>query len=256
MTNANETNIRRENRKNAPKFILIILGCLLLGGFFGYNSHMIAPENVRAVLDRISNVLIENAWWMLILVTVCTIIDCLYLLVSARKAFSGWDGEDEATEKRIDNRLNWLVGITNAGLILNLALFSLLALNLTDLQLSRFMPGFVAFIASAIATVLFQQQAIDMTRRMNPEKAVSMYDPKFHKKWMEHCDEREVQMVGRASYVALRAFNTACPILWLALLLINMVSGGWLGVAPCLAVALLWGIISTVYVVTSAKIDK
>lgn len=256
MNNTNETNIRKSNRKNAPKFILIMLGSLLLGGIFGYASHSIAPENVRAVLDHISEVLIENAWWMLILMTVCAIADCLYLLFSARKAFSGWDGEDEVTEKRINGLLNWLLGVTNVGLLFDLALFSLLAMDLANLQPSRFLPGFIAFIVSLVFTVLFQQQAIDMTRRMNPEKAVSMYDPKFHKKWMEHCDEREVQMIGRAAYISMRVFTTVCPILWLALLLLNQFSGGWLGITPCLVVALLWGIISTVYVVTCAKIDK
>ena len=253
---SNETNIRKENRKNIPKFLGIMLGCMLLGGVFGYASSSVAPANIAAVLDRISAVLVANAWWLLIALFAVTLAACLCLNAAAKSAFSRWDGEDEQTEKRIDNLMNSLVGVSNGSLILSLAFFSLFALNLGQLDRGIFLPGFIAFIINGAVVVLFQQQAIDMSRRLNPEKTVSMYDPKFHKKWMEHCDEREVQAIGRASYMTMRVFNIVCPILWLALMLLNMFTGGWMGIMPCLTVALIWGIVSTAYVIACSKVEK
>ena len=74
---SNETNIRKENRKNIPKFLGIMLGCMLLGGVFGYASSSVAPANIAAVLDRISAVLVANAWWLLIALFAVTLAACL-----------------------------------------------------------------------------------------------------------------------------------------------------------------------------------
>lgn len=256
MNNTTETKIRKENRKNAPKFLIIMLGCLLLGGVFGYASSCVAPANIAVGLDKISDVLITNAWWMLIALAIVTLAACFGLHTAGKAAFSRWDGEDEHTEKHIERLMNWLVGISNGSLILSLAFFSLFALNLVPLKMAVFLPGFIAFIFNGVVVVLFQQRAIDMARRINPEKTVSAYDPKFHKKWLASCDEREMQQIGAASRIAMRAFNILCPILWCVLLLLNLFSGGWMGIMPCLTVALVWGVVSTVYVIACAKIEK
>ena len=257
MTNATESNIRRSNRKNAPKFALLMLACALLGGVFGYASQNVAPESLRTVLDRISNVLISNAWWLLIAVALFSVACCTALYLRVRQTLVRWDGEDERTGKTMDTLLNGLMGVFNTSFIVAMALFSLFMLSIGEtMDKTRFVAGFIAFIVSLIVTVVFQQKSIDMVRRINPEKTASAYDPKFHKKWIADCDERERQQIGQASYIALKVFNTLCPVLFLALLLLNMASGGWMGVMPSLCVALIWIIVSLTYIIACAKIEK
>lgn len=257
MTNATESKIRKSNRKNAPKFTLLMFACTLLGGVFGYSSQNIAPESLREALDHISNALISNAWWLLIAVALFSVTCCTTLYLRIRQALSRWDGEDERTEKTMDTLLNSLIGVFNTSFIVSLALFSLFMLDIAKgLNRIHLASGFIAFVISLISMIVFQQKSIDMVRRINPEKTASAYDPKFHKKWIAECDERERQQIGQASYTALKVFLTACPLLFLALLMLNIASDGWLGAMPALCVALIWIIVSVAYIIACAKIEK
>ena len=47
-----------------------------------------------------------------------------------------------------------------------------------------------------------------------------------------------------------------CPALWLLLMIGNLLSDGWLGVAPAIVVAILWGTSSTVYVISSIRLER
>lgn len=70
-------------------------------------------------------------------------------------------------------------------------------------------------LVSVALVVLVQQKIVDLVRRMNPEKQVSVYDSKFQKKWYNTCDEAERAQIGQASYQAFQAANRAAlPCGW------------------------------------------
>ena len=254
--NANQETIRRDNRKNAVRFIAILLLCAAAGAVFGYCSSSVLPEDVRAALDVGAAALTSNAPWLLVGTTALGAALCLAMVLRARAALRRWDGEDERAANAIENRLNWIICASNLMMILGMLLFSVGTLAMGSIGSAACIIGFVAFIASLAGAILFQQQVVDMNRVLNPEKSVSIYDPKFQKKFLTLCDERERLQVGQASYTAVRALNILCPALWLILLIVNMASDGWLGVAPAIVVAILWGAISTVYVVSTIRMEK
>lgn len=70
-----------------------------------------------------------------------------------------------------------------------------------------------AFIAVMVETIIIQQRCVDAVKRMNPEKTASVYDVKFQRKWMDSCDEAEKLMIGKCTYKAYAAANTACAVL-------------------------------------------
>lgn len=252
----NEKNIHRDNRKYAVRFVAIVLLSAIVGAVFGYCSNGVLPQDVRAALDAGSAALTRNAPWLLAGTLLLGTAICLALVLRARAALKRWDGEDERTCNAIENRLNWVICVSNLMVVLAMLLFALGIMAMDQLSRMAALIGFLSFILSLAGSILFQQQVMDLSRVINPEKAVSVYDPRFQRKLLSLCDERERQQIGQASYAAFRAFNVLCPALWLLLMIGNLLSDGWLGVAPAIVVAILWGTASTVYVISSIRLEK
>ena len=149
-----------------------------------------------------------------------------------------------------------MICVSNLMMVLAMLLFALGIMAVDRLSRAAALIGFLSFILSLVGAILFQQQVMDLSRVINPEKAVSVYDPRFQKKLLSLCDERERQQIGQASYTAFRAVNVLCPALWLLLMIGNLLSDGWLGVAPAIVVAILWGTSSTVYVISAIRLER
>ena len=95
---------------------------------------------------------------------------------------------------------------------------------------------------------------MDLTRRMNPEKKVSVYDTKFQEKWYEVCDEAERAQIGQACYRAYMVGTKVCIFLWVALLILNFVFD--FGLLPIAAVLAVWGAMQTVYALECIRLSK
>jgi hypothetical protein len=89
---------------------------------------------------------------------------------------------------------------------------------------------------------------------MNPEKQGSVYDMKFHKKWLDSCDEAEQRQIGQAAYHAFRVTRMACLVLWLVLMLLDLPFG--FGPLPALAVLLLWGVMQISYALECIRLSR
>ena len=87
---------------------------------------------------------------------------------------------------------------------------------------------------------------------MNPEKQGSIYDSKFHKKWVDSCDENEQRQMGQAAYKAFRAVNITCVILWGVLILLAFIFD--IGILPFFLVTLIFGVGQTVYVLECIRL--
>lgn len=252
----NERNIQRDNRRYAVRFAAIVLLSAVVGGVFGYCSNGVLPQDVRAALDAGADALTRNAPWLLVGTLLLGAAICLTLVLRARAALKRWDGEDERACNAIENRLNWVICVSNLMMVLAMLLFALGIMAMHQMSHIAALIGFLSFMLSLVGAILFQQQAMDLSRVINPEKAVSVYDPRFQKKLLSLCDERERQQIGQASYAAFRAINVLCPALWLLLMIGNLLSDGWLGVAPAIVVAILWGTASTVYAISAIRLER
>ena len=112
----------------------------------------------------------------------------------------------------------------------------------------------VLFLVSIILIVLLQQKAVDLTRRMNPEKQGSVYDTKFQKKWMDSCDEAEKAQMGQAAYQAFRVATVTCLVLWVVLTVLNFSFD--IGLLPVLMVLILFGVLQVTYCLTCIKLSR
>ena len=228
-------NVRRDNRRALPKYLLTILLFGLLGGVLGFFTGVAGAagvaETVRQALDR---VLAVCAPWGIVGSAVVLLGAGWYLYAAAKRRFAAWDGEDEDAMDAAEQQLSWALLLTGLVIILDFFFFA------ASIIYDRFLPDLILFLASVAVLVVLQQKIVDLERRINPEKRGSVYDMKFQKTWMDSCDEAERAQIGQACYRAYMVGTKVCIFLWVALLILNFVFDfGLLPIAAVLAVTLL-----------------
>ena len=235
-----------ENRKALPKFALTMLGSLLLGGLLGFavgvGRFFVAADNL---IPWINGALSAATPWGIPVTSALTLGSCLVLYRSAAKKFAAWDGGDEdETSESIDTALSWVLLLSAVQLLLNLFFLSAFCIYWMDRDI-RALALVGVFTLSCGFVVFAQQKAVDLTRRMNPEKHGSVYDTKFQKKWLESCDESERRQIGQACYRAYMVASRFCLGLWLVLVVASMVFE--MSVLPVFVLLLVWGVLQVTY---------
>ena len=244
--------VKKDNRKALPKYLLILFVSAIFGGVLGFAAGWVGHDNLSEVIaTAVADGLTAIAPWALLATSVVSLAVILWLYRGAKGLFTGWDGEDEAVMDRADEKLNWALLVTAAQLVLDMFFFAVaqFAHNMTALWSVLF------FIASAFLLVFAQQKIVDLTRKMNPEKQGSVYDTKFKKKWFESCDEAEQKQIGQAAYKAFNVVNTACPILWAALLMLSYAFNFSL-LMPTFIVCLIWLLLQVSYCLEAIRLGK
>lgn len=240
---------KSENRRALPKFLLILLGSLVLGAGLGVlvaladfsGGGEAAALVLRELLRRIT------PWGLPVFAAVLG-GGGLILYLRARGRASCWDGEDEEEAEAVENLLDWVLLCSSALLVASFFFFAVgvcFELGLTETVLP--------FILSIALVILLQQKAVDLTKRMNPEKKGSVYDTKFQKQWYASCDEAERAQIGQAAMTAFRAVNGVCLGLWLVLVTAGMAVD--LGLLPVCLVSLIWGVSQLSYIAACIRMN-
>lgn len=163
-------NVRRDNRRALPKYLLTILLFGLLGGVLGFFTGVAGAagvaETVRQALDR---VLAVCAPWGIVGSAVVLLGAGWYLYAAAKRRFAAWDGEDEDAMDAAEQQLSWALLLTGLVIILDFFFFA------ASIIYGRFLPDLILFLASVAALVVLQQKIVDLERRINPEKRGSVY---------------------------------------------------------------------------------
>lgn len=258
----NNDSAKQENKKALPKFILIVVCSLIVGGVLGVLMVKLSLENFQEALDGAGLFFTSYvAPWLIIALPVVEFAVCLPIYFSAKKRLSAWDGEDEAVSGEIEAKLSVCVWIT--GLCMVLAFFLLSAMFagfVHNAGTPRMMPkplffgGLAAFLVNLFAPVILQQKLVDLTKRLNPEKKGSVYDTKFQKKWYDSCDEAERAVIGQCAMKAYQAMVRVCLGLWVVFALGGMFFN-W-GFLPALAVCIVWGAGQSVYAWWCLKLGR
>ena len=244
--------VKRDNRKALPKYLLILFVAAIFGGVMGFAAGWVGHDNLSEVIaTAVADGLTAAAPWALLGTSVVSLALILWLYRAAKALFTGWDGEDEAVMDRADEKLNWALLLTAAQMVLDMFFFAVAqsAHNMTALWSVLF------FLVSIFLLVFAQQKIVDLTRRMNPEKQGSVYDTKFKKKWFESCDEAEQKQIGQAAYKAFNVVSTACPILWLALLVLSYAFDFEL-LMPTFIVCFIWLLMQVSYCLECIRLGK
>ena len=261
MRNSNNA-ARRENKKALPKFILIVVCSLILGGALGLLMVKLSLEDFDSTLDAAARFFtVRAAGWLIIALPVVELAACLPLYVSAKKQLALWDGEDEAVSGGIEVRISVCVWITSLFTVLAFfllaALFSGLAASAgapPKIPAPLFFGALAAFLAALFASIVLQQKLVDLAKQLNPEKEGSVYDTRFQKKWFESCDEAERAIIGQCAFKAYQAMCRMCLVLW-AVFALGGIFFSW-GFLPAMAVCVVWAAGQSVYARWTLKLGR
>lgn len=236
--------VKKENRKALPKFLLILLGAAVLGGVLGFLSALLNySSGADALADGLRYLVGHIVPWAIPALSLVLLIAGVWQYRRAKGLFAAWDGEDEDAMDAAENCLNRALLLTTLIMVLN---FFLMAAAAYSENTAGPLPVVGAFVLAMLAVVVLQQKTVDLTKRMNPEKRGSVYDMKFHKKWLDSCDEAERQQIGQAAYHAYQVTSYACLVLWVLLLVGDVVYE--FGLLPVFVVTLLWGVLQVSYI--------
>lgn len=259
----NNDSIRQENKKAIPKFILMSVGGLIGGGVLGFvlAFFMDGTNFVESLTAAGQFFTIHAAPWLLIVLPVVELILCLPIYFGAKKQFAGWDGEDETVSNEVEAKLSVDLWLTSMATILAFFLAAALFSGFLDMEGNpmrvapvNFFGGLGAFLVTLYVSAVLQQKIVDATKRLNPEKHGSVYDPKFHKTWLESCDEAERAIIGQCAMKAYQAVSMTCLALWAVLGLGGMFFS-W-GFMPAMTVCIVWGVSQSVYCYWCIKLSK
>lgn len=248
--------IRRADRKALPRLLLFVLAGTLIGFAVGFGCVFLLGEQG---MDRLiggmaeaSELLSLAAPWLLLLCVTAQLSMGLILCGRAKKLIAGWDGEAEGVSDRAERLLEWELSLSA---LLNILVFFLLTALYADQQFTDWkLLGLGAFVAHLVITVLFQTRAVNLTKRLYPEKRASALDPRFRKKWLADCDEAEKAMIGDCAYWAFSAISSLCMALWCILTITALFLGT--GILPVFIVCLIWAVGQVVYARQSMKLSK
>lgn len=249
-------NEKSENRKALPKFTLSLLGSLLVGGVIGLAVGLSRAMGLdtAALAEGLNTALEAVTPWGIPVTSALTLGSCLVLYRSAAKKFAAWNGGDEdETSESIDTALSWVLLLSAVQLLFNLFFLSAFCIYWMDRDI-RALALVGVFLLSCGFVVFAQQKAVDLERRMNPEKRGSVYDSKFQKKWLDSCDESERRQVGQACCRAYMVSSRFCLGLWLALVILSMVFE--VSILPTLVLLLVWGVMQVTYTLECIRLGK
>ena len=248
----NHNPIKKDNRRALPKYLLTLLLAGVGGGILGFAAAWLGHDSFSAVIvDTVIRGVTAAAPWAMLGTTMISLGIILWLYRGAKGLFETWDGEEEAVMDRAEEKLSWSLLVTSVQMVLDMFFFPA---GTIDQELSALWSVLFCGV-SMLVLVLAQQKIVDLTRKMNPEKQGSVYDPKFQKKWFESCDEAEQKQIGQAAYKAFRAVTGACGLLWMVLILLSYALQINI-LLPIFLVCALWMVLSVSYTLECIRLGK
>lgn len=245
---------KSENQKAMPKFILIMLGSLLVGALIGVGIVLSDGDWTASIAEALKSGLITASPWLIWGSAAVSALGVFCCYQKAKHAFLVLQEDDEAAVEKIDTLLNYGLLINSICLILSFFFVGIPFCFFKESEAMSFLSNLAGFIVCLIAMAIGQQKIVDLTKKLYPEKRGSVYDVKFEKKWFESCDEAERAAIGQAAYHAYKATNMTCLLLWMVLVIGNMLFD--FGLMPIAVVTLIWLISTVSYCLHAMKYGK
>ena len=158
--------VKRDNRKALPKYLLILFVAASFGGVLGFAAGWMGHDSLsEAVAAAVSGFLALVAPWAIPITSAVSLAVILWMYRGAKGLFTGWDGEDDAVMDRAEEKLNWALLLATAQMILDMFFF---AVAETYSGPAGGLVSVLTFLVSVFLLVFAQQKAVDLTRKMNP----------------------------------------------------------------------------------------
>lgn len=249
--------IKNANRKALPKFILIMVISMLIGGLIGFFAGIYGFNRLSDGMKNAGTFFgTYIAHWLMLAISIILPLICIPIYQSAKKLLSIWNEENEELSDAIDIKLSIIVWISSATIILSYFLIAASYSYSFENENNKIslLVSIVCFFAIMIEAIIAQQKCVDANKKTNPEKNVSVYDTKFQKKWLDSSDELERLMMGKCAFKAYSATNTICMVLSVILAICAIIFN--IGFSPSLIVCLIWIINMSAYCMEALRYTK
>ncbi|MDO4168533.1 MAG: DUF3169 family protein [Lachnospiraceae bacterium] len=254
MTNR-KNEIRKENRRSIPLFlVLIVIGGIVGGliGFFGTYFEDSLNIGIQYLVDYLPMII----FGIMLLFAFGTQALGWPIYMHCRKKLELWDGEEDATPRQINLSIGYLMWGITVNIIIAFLSFSV---SITYGFMNYFVAGIftvavIIFILDLFLTIFLQQKLVDLLKEMNPEKKGSIYDVKFQSKWLESCDEAEKLQIYQSSWASYRVMSHVYIFAWMITFLANLFFD--VGIFSTVIISVLWLIHSSVYCYKSIQLDS
>ncbi|MGI6027919.1 MAG: DUF3169 family protein [Candidatus Heteroscillospira sp.] len=245
-------NVKRDNKKALPKFLLIILLSAIAGGVAGFFGGMLLPKvsgffsRLEIFLTTMSPVLILG--WVLL-----TVVLAAVLYIMGKGEYDHADPDSDEPPERGDQILSWCMLVNSVGIIGSFLFF---AAGLSGQYIER--QGIVMLLGGIILGLVFytvlQKLCVDRLRRENPEKRGSVLDMDFQKKWMGSCDEAEQLNIYKSSFKACTAVNRVCIFGWMILVIWSLCTGASM-LLPIAVLLMVWLVQTVTYSLEAMRLE-
>jgi hypothetical protein len=220
--------------------VMVVLACLVLGLLVGMGTAM--AQNVGLFTgdlgSRVQEVAVSVSTVAYIVLWVASLVICAFLYYKAKRIAADWDGQSEEPPEKADRLLSYYVILTNVLMILSWFLFSLYVWGGSATEEDPGLAFIFLFAVSSLALPFIQRAAVQLVKKINPEKQGEVLDFHFQKDWVHSMDEMEKAMLYKASYAAFRATTITCMALWIVCI-IGEVAFSW-SLIPAVFVAIIW----------------
>lgn len=259
MENQKAVENQQEDKRAFTKFIIIIAAACLVGGAVGYVSAGTSGGYAR-LAELVLHILNMISPYAIIVLTTADLIAGLITERQCRRAYAGWDEEDEAALTRIEMKLGYAMIANTMSLVMT---YFFLGAGFYSIDFDKIRQPYsltkalilLAGVAYAlIITTRLQKQLVNLEKEINPEKRGSAYDPGFADKWLGSCDEAERFQIYKASYKAYKMTNSACIVLWV-ISVIGILAWDF-GLMPMTMVILLWAVLHIGYFRESIRLTR
>lgn len=246
---------KSENRKAMPKFILIMIAALVIGGLLGVLLVMADGDWTASLSLTVRNALCAASPWLLL---ADSIFSAAAVWILYRKARSRWaaitDPDDESSLEQVDALLDTALVINSVCTIISYFLIAVSFCCFDQMRPAMFLMSLAVFALCLVIMIVGQQKVVDLAKKLYPEKRGSVYDVKFAEKWYESCDEAERAMICQAAFASYKATTLTCLLLWLAMVLGAMLFE--IGILPIAVVTVVWLVSTLSYSIKARKLSK
>lgn len=172
----------------------------------------------------------------------------------AKKCAAKWDGEDENEIELIEKDLSIVLLMANVVDITSVGFLGCCCYLLIGTITALIFLAAAVMIISYLLTVVLTHKAVELEKKLNPEKKGSIFDLDFQKKWVGSFDEAELIQSYKACYVAFMTTNKMFYIFAFTLLFAQFIFK--IGIVPLISVTTLWLVLNVSYVLACMKENK
>lgn len=229
----------KKEKKGYLEFIMIILVSGLMGGVgtMIIGKHGGDVEKLGSILEAFIG---KGAFWLIVLMSILGSIANTYMVLTVRKKFREWDGEDDETAEQIERYNNRCQGIISCCATMTMVLSGVnivYGLHRSESKASLAVIP-TLFVGYCLWSAFSEHILVEQTKKMNPEKKGNALSLHFNRDWDKSCDEQEKARMYGAAYVVYRKSNWLYAGIYIVLLMCSVAVD--IGVLPFLMLGIIW----------------